>query len=247
LSSDQDGPEVRARWEIVLVVGVVVLACAILACTLGVAGILFTRRGQIVPAASPTFVAPTRLATVPVPTRTPTPPPTATPMPTARPSATSTATAVPEPTRTARATSTPTDLPARPSATPTAVVCDDLTTLGQISLAPGQAFVCSIDQSQLTEELDRRPENPCSSTDVTFGADSQVHVTCRIGLTLQATAIVEVSDCRMNLRIASSTFGFGQLLQGLIDENQELVPYDRICVDDAKVSEGEITVRGHRR
>jgi hypothetical protein len=250
VSSNQGEPEGSVqgiRWEIVLVVGVIVLACAILACTLGVAGLLFARRGQTLVATSPTFTAPTRLATVPVPTQTPIPPPTATPVPTVRPSATSTATAVPEPTRTARATSTPTDLPARPSATPTAVVCDDLAALGQIALAPGQAFICTIDQGQLTEELDSRPENPCSSTDVTFGADGQIHVTCRIGLTLQAAAVVEVNDCRMNLRIVSSTFGFGQLIQGLIDENQELVPYDQICVDDAEVGQGEITVRGHRR
>jgi hypothetical protein len=127
------------------------------------------------------------------------------------------------------------------------VVCNDLTTLGRIRLAPGQAFVCTISQDQLTEQLDARPENPCSSTDVTFSGDGQVHVTCRMGLTLRATGVIEASDCRMDLRVTSSTFGFGQILQALIDENEVLVPYDQICVEDAKVSEGEITVWGHRR
>jgi hypothetical protein len=135
----------------------------------------------------------------------------------------------------------------RASPTPTPVVCDDLTALGRIALAPGQAFVCTIGQDQLTEQLEARPENPCAETSVTFADNGQVVVTCRMGLTLRATAVVEVSGCRMDLRILSGTFGFAQLVQGLIDENEALMPYDRVCIDDAEVSEGQITVWGHRR
>lgn len=249
MSSDQEGPKggKGVRWGIVLVVGIIVLICAILAVVVGAAGILYSRRGPAGPGTPPSFAPPPALETVPVPTASPTLSPTLTLVPTAQPSATSTTTALPEPTQTARVTSTPTALSVAPSATPTAVACNDLTTLGQIALAPGQAFVCTIDQGQLTEQLDARPENPCSSSSVTFDADGQIHVTCRMGLTLRATVAVEVSDCRMNLHILSSTFGLGQLLQGLIDENQGLAPYDQVCIDDAEVSEGEITVRGHRR
>jgi hypothetical protein len=119
--------------------------------------------------------------------------------------------------------------------------------LGRIALAPGQAFVCTIDQDQLTEQLEERPENPCADTNVTFRNDGQVYVTCRMGLTLRATGIVEVSNCRMNLRVTSGTIGFAQLVQGLIDENEALMPYDRICIDEAEVSEGQVTIWGHRR
>jgi hypothetical protein len=248
LGSDRDEPEggKRVHWEIVLAVGVVVLACGVLACTLGAAGIIFTRRVQPSSGAVMILVPPTRFATVPIPTSTPLPKPTATLVPTAQLPVT--ATAVPEPTPTARATPTPTASPAPlPSATPTVVVCDNPAALGQIALAPGQAFVCTIDQDQLTQQLDQRPENPCSSANVTFSADGQVDVACRIGLTLRATAVVEASNCRLNVRVVSGTFGFGQLLQRLIDENEAQVPYGQICIDDAEVSEGEITVRGHRR
>ena len=131
--------------------------------------------------------------------------------------------------------------------TPTPVVCDDLTTLSQITLAPGQEFVCTIDEEQLTKQLEARPENPCADTEVSFRDDGLVHVSCRIGLNLRATGIVEVSNCRMDLRIISGTFGFAQLIQGLIDENEVFMPYDQICIDDAEVSEGQIMVWGHRR
>jgi hypothetical protein len=107
--------------------------------------------------------------------------------------------------------------------------------------------VCTIEEAELSEQLEARPENPCADTNVTFGDDGLVTVSCRMGLNLQATGVVEVDNCRMDLRIISGTLGFAQLIQGLIEENEVLMPYDRICIDDAEVSEGKITVRGHRR
>jgi hypothetical protein len=126
-------------------------------------------------------------------------------------------------------------------------VCDDLTALGRLTLAPGQEFVCTIDQAQLTEQLEARPENPCADTNVTFRDDGLVSITCRMGLNLQATGSVEANNCRLDLRIISGTIGFARLLQRLIDENEALMPYNRICIDGAEVSAGQITVQGHRR
>ena len=237
MASDHNGQKVRSdgvRWEVVFAVGIVLLACCVLACTVGVALVVFSGRPRPLPGVDWLFATPTAVVTVHAPTSTPLPLATTTPTLNPRPQAT--ATAIPEPTREARAT---------PPATP--VVCDDLTALGQIVLAPGQAFVCTIDQDQLTKQLEGRPENPCADTNVTFRDDGQVHVTCRMGLTLRATGIVEVRNCRMNLRVISGTFGFAQIVQRLIDENATLMPYDRICIDDAEVSEGQITIWGHRR
>jgi hypothetical protein len=249
LASDQNGQKVRGdgvRWEVVFAVGIVLLACCVLACTVGVALVVFSGRPRSLPDVEQVSVTPTRTVTVHAPTSTPLPLATTTPTLSQRPQAT--ATAIREPTREARATPTTTPLPSpRASATPTPVVCDDLTALGRIVLAPGQAFVCTIDQDQLTEQLEERPENPCADTSITFRDDGQVYVTCRMGLTLRATGIVEVSNCRISLRVLSGTFGFAQLVQGLIDENEALMPYDRICIGDAQVSEGQITIRGHRR
>jgi hypothetical protein len=250
MTSDPNGPRTGrngVRWEVVFAVGIVLLACCVLACTVGAALVVFFGRPGPLPEVDLLAATPTQEMTIQAPSSTPLPLPTPTPTPSSPLQATATAT--PEPTPEARATpptTTPVPSPA-PSATPTPVVCDDLTALGRISLAPGQAFVCTIDQEQLTEQLEARPENPCADTSVTFRDDDQVYVTCRMGLTLRATGIVEVSSCRMDLRIISGTFGFAQLIQGLIDENEALVPYDRICIDDAEVSEGQIAVCGHRR
>ena len=249
MASDHNGQKVRSngvRWEVVFAVGIVLLACCVLACTVGVALVVFFGRPRPLPDVEWVSATPTRAVTVHAPTSTPLPLATITPTLNPRPQAT--ATAIPEPTREARATPTTTPLPSpRASATPTPAVCDDLTALGQIVLAPGQAFVCTIDQDQLTEQLEERPENPCADTNVTFRDDGQVYVTCRMGLTLRATGSVEVGNCRMNLRVISGTFGFAQIVQRLIDENATLMPYDRICIDDAQVSEGQITIWGHRR
>ncbi len=238
------------RWEVVFAVGIVVLACCVLACAVGAALVVFSGRPGPLPDVEPLPPTPTQEVTLQPSTSTPLPPATPTPTPSPPPQATATATkiATASPTQEAAVTPTPTPTLAMPApVTPTPVVCDDLTALGRIALAPGQEFVCTIDQEQLTEQLEARPENPCADTNVTFRDDGRVYVSCRMGLNLRATGMVAVSNCRMDLRVISGTFGFAQLIQGLIDENEALMPYDRICIDDAEVREGQITVWGHRR
>jgi hypothetical protein len=253
LTSDLNEPRTGkkgVRWEVVFAVGIVVLACAVLACVMGAALFVFINRSGSLPDIEPLPATPTQEIALPAtPTQEATlRPPTATPSPFPQATATATVMATASPTQEAAAPPTPTPTLAMPvPVTPTPVVCNDLTALGRITLAPGQAFVCTIDEQQLTEQLDARPENPCADTNVAFRDDGRVYVTCRMGLTMRATGVVEVDDCRMDLRIISGTFGFAQLIQGLIDQNEAFMPYNRICIDDAEVSEGQITVWGHGR
>jgi hypothetical protein len=132
--------------------------------------------------------------------------------------------------------------------TPTPVVCNDLDALQRMTLLPGQAFVCTFSEQQLTASLRDRPENPCADASVTLTEDGQLRMTCHMGfLVMRATGVVEARNCRMEFRVVSGTAGFAQLVQQLIEQNLAWIPYDRVCIEDAEVSEGQMTIAGHGR
>jgi hypothetical protein len=180
---------------------------------------------------------------------------TSMPSPTAPPSAALPTVAPPAvsptaPTSTPRpATATPTRMPSPPvvpSPTPTPIVCDDIEQIGEMSIAPGQSFRCTVRQEQLSAQIARQPNVPCSEIEVTLD-DGQIAVSCRMGLRLSATGVVETKDCRASIRVTRATMGFTQIVQELLDENMQLVPYDLICVEQVEIDDGQMTIAGHAR
>ena len=57
----------------------------------------------------------------------------------------------------------------------------------------------------------------------------------------------EPAWCRMSIQIVRGTIGFTQVVQELLDEHAQLVPYDAICVEAATVGDGEIEIKGYGR
>ena len=51
----------------------------------------------------------------------------------------------------------------------------------------------------------------------------------------------------MSIRIVRGTIGFVQAVQSLLDANAHLVPHDVICIEEAKVGDGEIAISGYGR
>lgn len=111
---------------------------------------------------------------------------------------------------------------------------------------PGQQFTCTIHEDDLTEQINRQPDIPCSNVNITF-ADDEVQLTCQMGIRLKAIGAVKAENCRMSIQIVRGTIGFTQVVQELLDENAQLVPYDVICVEEATIGDGEIEIKGYGR
>jgi len=56
---------------------------------------------------------------------------------------------------------------------------------------------------------------------------------------------LSVQDCRATMDIVRGTPGFTQVVQTLLDQYVVLLPYDRVCVEEATVGEGVLTVSGY--
>jgi hypothetical protein len=180
-----------------------------------------------------------------VPTHTPSP--TSSPTRGQTPTPTQTQTPYSRPTHTPTSTPRPTRRPTRaPKATPTPIVCNDLDQLGQLTIVPGQRFTCTIHESDLTKRISQQPGIPCSDVNITF-ADDEVQLTCRMRIRLRAVGTVKAENCRMSIQIVRGTIGFTQVVQELLDENAQLVPYDLICVEEATIGDGEIEIKGYGR
>ena len=239
-----------AWWLAVILAGIVVGVGGMVVCA--GAALVFRDRLQS-PALAGTSGA-TATRTQMARRRTATPRLSATP--TALPAARATSTSLPTATRrSTRLPPTPTSAPSRtpiatrrvdPTPTPTPIVCDGLTTIGQLTLMPGQAFACTVSQEALNEQLRQQPDLPCSDVGVTL-TDGEIRLVCQMGIRLTATGTVDVQDCRMSITIVKGTIGFTQVVQTLLDEGLLLVPYDKVCVEQATVGNGEIAVSGYGR
>ncbi len=237
-----------AGWRVFAIVSIVILGCVLLACVGTYVGLALHNRirnpsllateptqassdGPQPPRSTPTS-SPTAIAR---PTRTPTR--QATPLPTRTP------TAAPTRQATAVATATRAD---RPSATPTPIVCDDVGALSSLTIAPGQPFTCTIDDQALNEQIAEYPDLPCSELEVRF-TDGEVRMVCKMGIRMTAAGVVEVDDCQASIRIVRGTVGFAQAVQTLLDEYTQLAPYDVVCIEEATLGEGTITISGRGR
>lgn len=239
-------------WILYLVAGALVLGCA---CSLG-ALFLLRQAGDLgwmqrvwpwatQPVAAATATpAPSSTALSPSATVTATSTPSQVPTATALPTRTTTATAAP--TRTPTRTVVPTATPAA-QASPTPFVCDSVYELAGITqLAPGQTFVCTLPQQELTDLANDYPDSPCSTARFTMD-DGEITLECRMGLNMQATLSPAVKDCRVAIRVLSGTLGFRQIVQELINTQFNVIRYDSICVDRLDVEDGQLIVGGYGR
>jgi hypothetical protein len=115
-----------------------------------------------------------------------------------------------------------------------------------MALAPGQAVRCSFDEDELNAQLAVQPEVPCQPATVAL-ADGEVELTCQLGVALRATLTLDAADCRASVRVVGGTPGFTEIVEGLIEQYTDVVPYDEICVESVRVTEQAITVEGYRR
>jgi hypothetical protein len=243
---------------------VVAVGAAALTCVCGLAALFLLRRVESLPGGialwRPTAVQPTSTAKA----LPPAPPVSATPTQ-AQPqppgaAATPTATHTPAPTTTPRQwptprptytlppldTPVPTWTPTAVAATPTPFVCEGLTDLANMRLAPGQRFECTVRQETLTALATSYEDSPCSETRFTLD-NGEIRVECRMGVTMSATLAVRAQGCRIALQVLKGTMGFKNVVQELIETQFNAIRYDDICMEQIVVDDGRISVSGYGR
>ena len=235
-------------WLVFAVVAIVLVGC--LAAVAAGMGILFLIRSRE-SGPDPRPVDPTvTIRVIRTPTHvllkmpTPQPSPTRT-QPPALPTRTPTRTQVPSATTTPgpQATAAPTATSSL-QGTPTPIVCEGIESAASLTLAPGQSFTCSVTDDELVDQIAKVPDLPCSDVQIAFD-DGEIQVSCRMGIRLTAVGELSVQDCRATMAIVRGTPGFTQVVQTLLDQYAVLLPYDRVCVEEATVGDGVLTVSGY--
>jgi len=177
--------------------------------------------------------------------RTPTHVALKTPTPQPSPTRTPTRTQVPSATATpgVQVTAAPT-VTGSPQGTPTPIVCEGIESTASLTLAPGQSFTCSVTDDELVDQITKVPDLPCSDVQIAFD-DGEIQVSCRIGIRLTAVGELSVQNCQATMAIVRGTPGFTQVVQTLLDQYAVLLPYDRVCVEEATAGDGVLTVSGY--
>ena len=176
---------------------------------------------------------------------------TATPSPTHPPSPTPTytlppATSTPIPTATSALPPPATSTPALPAATPMPYVCAGLEDLATMNLVPGQRFVCTIRQEELTDLANDYEDSPCSETRITLD-NGKIEVSCWMGIKMSAILETWAEGCRIELRVTRGTVGFTQAVEGLIATYFDVIRYDSVCVEQIVIEDGGAHVAGYGR
>jgi hypothetical protein len=144
------------------------------------------------------------------------------------------------------ATPAPTWTPTAVAAAPTPFVCEELTDLADMSLAPGQRFECTVRQETLTALANSYEGSPCNETRFTLD-NGEIRVECRMGVTMSAAVAVRAQSCRLVLQVLKGTVGFKKVVQELIETQVNAIRYDDVCVERAVVDDGSISVSGYGR
>jgi hypothetical protein len=188
-----------------------------------------------------------------VETATPAPTMTATPVPTtalthiATPGGTKTPASTPSATPADATTLTPTPLPTvTPTLAPTPIICDDLSVLSWIEMAPGQRFECTTHQDTITGYLQDIPEVPCGNVSILL-EEGQFSFVCEGRVTVTVKGTIEAQDCQIDVEITGGTPGVGGAMQVLIDTLLNYFPQDKLCFERAELADGELIVSGYGR
>jgi hypothetical protein len=177
-------------------------------------------------------------ASTPVPTETPTLGPTQTP--------TLTSTSMPSPTQTATSTPTSTPVPTvTPTFTPTPIVCNDIAMLTWIEIAPGQRFECTTHQDTIVEQMKSVEQVPCEEVSVVF-EDGRFSFTCKSRVNVTVKGSIAAHECELKVDIEGGLVG-GGLMEVLIRTLLKNLPYDKICIEEAELTDGKFRVRGYGR
>lgn len=258
----------QRRWVIVVLV---LCGCGIVLCLLGLVGSWLYRRAAIGRITSTLLATATidrdpATASLATPTLGSTPSPTSTPTPTWTPRGTETAVHVPTvtsspsapartsvgtPTRGPVATATlpPTLTPSStpmPSPTPTTVVCTDLGALGSMDIAPGQRFVCTAHQDQITEQLRTVPNVPCRKVSIGFD-DGRFALECTMAIPVRTVGVVRTEACQLDVVIVEGTFGFAEAAQLMVDALLPNLPSEGVCFDRVAIDDGQMELAGYGR
>jgi hypothetical protein len=143
--------------------------------------------------------------------------------------------------------STPTPVPTvTPTSVPTPIVCNDLSALTEMDIAPGQPFECTTHQDTITEELRSVPEVPCGDVSILFDG-GQFSFICEGRLTVTVTGTIAAQECQIDVQITGGTPGVGGAMQILIDTLLNYFPYDKLCFERADLADGELIVGGYGR
>jgi hypothetical protein len=76
--------------------------------------------------------------------------------------------------------------------------------------------------------------------------DGQFSFTCKSRVTITVKGTITAQDCELQVDIEGGLVG-GGLIEVLIRMLLQYFPYDRICIEEAELSDGMFMVRGYGR
>jgi hypothetical protein len=112
-------------------------------------------------------------------------------------------------------------------------------------IAPGQRFDCATHQDAIVEQMKTVEQVPCDDVVVVF-EDGQFSFTCKSRVNITVKGSITAQDCELKVDIEGGRVGSG-LMEVLIHTLLKNFPYERICIEEAELSDGELRVRGYGR
>jgi hypothetical protein len=126
------------------------------------------------------------------------------------------------------------------------IVCTDLAALGWMDVAPGQRFVCTAHQDQITEQLRSTSNVPCREVSVSFD-EGRFTLECKMGITVRAVGVVTTEACQLDVVIVEGTVGFADAAQLMVDALLPNLSSEGVCLDRVVIDEGEVELAGYGR
>jgi len=120
-----------------------------------------------------------------------------------------------------------------------------MSVLAWIEIAPGQRFECTTHQDAIVKQMKSVEQVPCEDVLVVF-EDGQFSFTCKSRVNITVKGAITAQECELRVDIEGGLVG-GGLMEVLIRTLLKNLPYDRICIEEAALLEGEMTVRGYGR
>jgi len=114
-----------------------------------------------------------------------------------------------------------------------------------IEIAPGQRFECTTHQDAIVEQMKNVEQVPCEDVLVVFG-DGRFSFTCKSRVSITVKGAITAQECQLKVDLEGGLVG-GGLMEVLIRTLLKHLPYDRICIEEAELTDGEFRVRGYGR
>jgi hypothetical protein len=114
-----------------------------------------------------------------------------------------------------------------------------------MEIAPGQRFECATHQDAITEQMKSVEQVPCEDVIVVF-EDGQFSFTCKSRVNITVKGAISAQECELKVDIEGGLVG-GGLMEVLIRTLLKNFPYDKICIEEAELTDGKLIVRGYGR